>query len=134
MSNNNDNISFSITEQTETDDTNNNNNNIVSDDEELNKILYELEQQIIINEDITVPYMINYRENYTIKELLQICDYYGIVKEYKLNKCNKDQIIDFLLNFELNLNNSETVSRRKNMWFYISELKNDKFMKKYVIW
>ena len=129
MLNSTDNISFSFIENPEeTKDTNSNS------DIDINKMIFELNHQFIINEEISIPHLINYRENYTIKELLLICDYYGIVKEYKLNKCNKEQIIDFLINFELNPNNSEIISRRKNMWFYISELKNDKFMKKYVIW
>jgi hypothetical protein len=80
------------------------------------------------------PYLINYNENYTVKELLLICEYYGIIKEFKLNKCNKENIIDILVNFEANPLNCHITSKRKNMWFYINELKNDKFMKKYVLW
>jgi hypothetical protein len=86
------------------------------------------------NDDLAVPKMINYHENYTVKELLLICDYYGFAKELKTNKCNKDQIIEILVSFESDLNNSDIVFKRQNMWFYINELKNDKFMKKYVLW
>jgi hypothetical protein len=118
----NGNISFSII-----DDSNCNNNN-----DDLFKILNEIEENML-NQDM-LPYLINYNENYTVKELLLICDYYGIMKEFKLNKCNKEQIIDILVNFEANPLNSDITSKRKNMWFYINELKNDKFMKKYVLW
>ena len=31
-----------------------------------------------------VPHIINYHENFTVKELLVICDYYGILKESTL--------------------------------------------------
>ena len=86
------------------------------------------------NDDLTVPKMINYHENFTVKELLLICDYYGFAKELKTNKCNKDQIIEILVSFESNLNNSDIVFKRQNMWFFINELKNDKFMKKYLLW
>jgi hypothetical protein len=66
--------------------------------------------------------------------LLLICDYYGIGKELKINKATKDVIIQILLDFEMNPLNSNIVFKRQNMWFYMNELKNDKFMKKYVLW
>ena len=87
-----------------------------------------------LDDDLTVPKMINYHENFTVKELLLICDYYGFAKELKTNKCNKDQIIEILVSFESDLNNSDIVFKRQNMWFFINELKNDKFMKKYLLW
>ena len=87
-----------------------------------------------LNDDLSFPQMINYHENFTVKELLQICDYYGFAKELKSNKCNKEQIIDILVSFESDLNNSEIVFKRQTMWFYMSELKNDKFMKKFILW
>ena len=86
------------------------------------------------NDDLTVPKMINYHENFTVKELLLICDYYGFAKELKTNKCNKDQIIEILVSFESDLNNSDIVFKRQNMWFFINELKNDKFMKRFLLW
>jgi len=86
------------------------------------------------NDELTVPKMINYHENFTVKELLLICDYYGFAKELKTNKCNKDQIIEILVSFESDLNNSDIVFKRQNMWFFINELKNDKFMKKFLLW
>ena len=85
------------------------------------------------NDDLIIPQIINYRENFTVKELLLICDYYGIAKELKSNKCNKCEIIEFLVIFESHSMNSEIVFKRQNLWFYINELKNDKFMKKYVL-
>jgi DNA integrity scanning protein DisA with diadenylate cyclase activity len=86
------------------------------------------------NDELAVPKMINYHENFTVKELLLICDYYGFAKELKTNKCNKDQIIEILVSFESDLNNSDIVFKRQNMWFFINELKNDKFMKKFLLW
>ena len=87
-----------------------------------------------LDDDLTVPKMINYHENFTVKELLLICDYYGFAKELKTNKCNKDQIIEILVSFESDLNNSDIVFKRQNMWFFINELKNDKFMKRFLLW
>ena len=77
--------------------------------------------------------IVNYNINYTIKELMLICSYYGISQIIKNNKCNKEEIILALVTFESDINNREIVFKRKNMWFYISELKNDKFMKKYIL-
>jgi hypothetical protein len=36
--------------------------------------------------------------------------------------------------FEKNIENMETVIKRKELWFYLDELKADKIMKKFVLW
>ena len=104
-------------------------------DNELNieEFMAEIENTEL-QDELVVPQMINYHENYTVKELLMICEYYGFAKDLKNNKYNKEQIIDFLVTFESDINNSDIVFKRQNMWFYINELKNDKFMKKFVLW
>ena len=86
------------------------------------------------SENIKVLQIIDYQMNYNIKQLTLICDYYGILKQIKYNKCNKDEIICILVDFENDRNNEDIVSTRKNMWFYMNEIKNNKFMKKYVLW
>ena len=91
-------------------------------------------QDINAMQDITVPHILNYNDNYTVKELLLICDYYGFSKEIKANKLTKEMLVQCLVDYELDPNNSAIVEKRKNMWFFINELKNDKFMKKYVLW
>jgi len=100
---------------------------------DIDELMAEIENTEL-NNDLSIPQMINYNENYTVKELLLICEYYGFAKDLKTNKCNKEQIIDFLVTFESDINNSDIVFKRQNMWFYINELKNDKFMKKFVLW
>jgi hypothetical protein len=100
---------------------------------DINNVLQEIENEEL-NEDLKLPQLINYNENFTIKELMLICEYYGFAKELKTKKYNKEEIIHFLVEYELNPLNSEIVYRRQNMWFYMNELKNDKFMKKYVLW
>jgi hypothetical protein len=104
------------------------------ENEEINIEEFMAEMENELDDDLTVPKMINYHENFTVKELLLICDYYGFAKELKNNKYNKEQIIEFLVSFESDLNNSDIVFKRQNMWFYMSELKNDKFMKKFLLW
>ena len=103
-------------------------------DFDINELLLQIEEQQLYNNEMALPQIINYNENFTVKELLVICEYYGFLKEIKTNKCNKDQIIEILVNFENDPINNEIVFKRQNLWFYINELKNDKFMKKYILW
>jgi hypothetical protein len=99
----------------------------------IEEIMAEI-SNIEIGNDLIVPQMINYNENFTVKQLLIICQYYGFAKDVKTNKYNKEQIINFLVSFESDPTNSDIVFKRKNMWFYMNELKNDKFMKKFILW
>lgn len=84
--------------------------------------------------DVKVSQTVDYNINYTIKQLMLICDYYGLSKNLKSGKSNKEQIIDALTDFEYNVDNEEIVVKRKMLWYYIKELKSDNFMKKFVIW
>jgi len=104
-------------------------------DEQLNidDLMSEINKTELYNDDITLTHMVNYRENFTVKELLFICEYYGFAKQLKSAKLNKDQIIDFLVNFESDKKNLDIVFKRQNIWFYMNELKSDKFMKKFLI-
>ena len=38
-----------------------------------------------------------------------------------------------IINFEGDVANEDIVTKRKMMWFYMEELKNDKYMKKYIV-
>ena len=114
--------------------------NDLDTDFDINNVLQEMESNEIydnelnLHEDLKLPQLINYQENFTIKELLLICEYYGFAKELKTKKYNKEEIIHFLVEYELDPLNSDIVYTRQNMWFYMNELKNDKFMKKYILW
>jgi hypothetical protein len=93
----------------------------------------DIEENILSDENQRLSHIINYEINYTVKELLTICDYYNITKTQKLSKSNKEEIIHALVSFEINPTNEAIVCKRQNMWFYMNELKTDKFMKKYII-
>ena len=80
----------------------------------------------------TTMYVLNYNLNFNVKQLLQICDYYGIAKTMRQQKCNKDEIIMMLVDFEASEENCEIVTKRQLLWYYVNELKNDSFMKKYI--
>jgi len=129
MSKSEENISFFIDE-----DTNENNNDLNIDVNELLNMDY-----VFTNEDNLCANLIHYDINYTLKQLLLICQYYGIeyystTKDIRINKCNKSDVLNTLVIYENNIENLEKVNKRKKLWNYINELKNDKFMKKYVLW
>ena len=69
-----------------------------------------------------------------IKSLIKICEYYGIDKFVKASKCKKQYIIDTIIFFENQIENYEIVEKRHRMWAYMTELMNDKYMNKYIIW
>ena len=127
---NNENISFLLEHNN---DGFNDVDNVINIEDYLQEINDEINDQPY-DDDLVIPKIINYNENFTVKELLLICEYYGISKELKSNKCNKEIIINFLVDFESNCMNTQIVLKRQRMWMYINELKNDKFMKKYVLW
>jgi len=75
-----------------------------------------------------------YDEEYTVKELMKICQYYGIAKNIKSSKCKKSDIISTIIYFENCGENIEIVNNRHKMWAYMTELINDPKMKQYLLW
>jgi hypothetical protein len=124
---NNENVFFSLDEGEQSENSNETLNFL--DDFDFSNEMNDLN-----NEGILEVMSVDYKINYTVKELLLICEYYGISKELKINKCCKDVIIQILVDFESNPLNNTIVLRRQEMWRCINILKNDKFMKKYVLW
>jgi len=90
-------------------------------------------ENILIDMDTMYPEIVNYKINFTVKQLMQICEYYGISKNMKLAKANKDEIINNIVLFENDPCNYDIVIKRNLMWHYIKELKSDKFMKKFIL-
>lgn len=72
-----------------------------------------------------------YNEEYKLKELMKICQYYGIIKSIKALK--KQDIITNIVNFEKRTENYEIVEKRHKMWAYMTELLEDPKMKGYLI-
>lgn len=99
---------------------------------------FEHELDDIISTNFSIPSLYNdnynYLKKYTVKKLLIICDYYDLTKLYQMNKKNKEEIINIIVLFEKDIDNSELVNKRRNMWYFMFELSKDKFMKKYVLW
>jgi hypothetical protein len=55
-------------------------------------------------------------------------DYYEISKR----KMRKDEMVQILIMYEEDPANAEVVERRKRLWSYIEELKEDKYLGKYI--
>jgi len=83
-----------------------------------------------MTEDELYAIMANYDVNYTAKQLISICEYYNIGK---MGKWKKADIISFIVVFENNLENYDIVERRRTVWKYMEELKQDSFMKKFIV-
>ena len=100
-----------------------NNENFFSDIDEFK------DEFLFFEEDNLIAQQIDYSENYTLKMLTQIASYYKLNKR----KVKKDELIELILSFENDPENSEKVYNRKRMWHYLNELKSDSYFSKYVI-
>jgi hypothetical protein len=113
--------------------------NSVNLDRNTNVDIHQLYEDYSINfsdEDEQLAYEMNNLYNCNVGELKKIIEYYNIHDEqftYKLNKKRKDEIINTILDYEKDIDNSEIVYRRKRLWLYLKELKSDKYLSKYII-
>jgi arginine deiminase len=56
------------------------------------------------------------------------------MKDVRTNKMKKQDVIEQILLFEASTENYQVVTKRKELWYYMNELKNDKMLKKFIIW
>tara|TARA_B100000902_G_scaffold134123_1_gene132604 strand:- start:184 stop:693 length:510 start_codon:yes stop_codon:yes gene_type:complete len=105
-------------------------------------------------EDRILALSLSYDTNYKISDLSKIAEYYSIpltklnnienaitnanatvnAKSKKKNvKKKKDELIKDIVQFEEDELNTNVVNRRKELWFYIDELKSDKYLQKHII-
>ena len=70
-----------------------------------------------------------YELNYNMKQLICIYDYYHIGNS---NKLKKTELAQLIVAFENDEENSDLVERRQTLWFYMNELKNDPYTKKFI--
>ena len=92
----------------------------------------ELEENSLWDNDITIEYMnkqIEYEENYTVKDLHHIANYYDISKRKK----KKGELIEDIVAFEMDYENSNLVEQRKRLWFYFNEIRNDSYLSKFIM-
>tara|TARA_B100001769_G_C22043135_1_gene560637 strand:- start:265 stop:687 length:423 start_codon:yes stop_codon:yes gene_type:complete len=72
---------------------------------------------------------LNYNENYTLRQLYRIAEYYDISKRKK----KKTELIEEIVVFENQPENCEIVNRRATLWSYMEEIKQDKYLSKFLI-
>ena len=72
---------------------------------------------------------VDYMTNYTVKDLGNIMDYYGLSKR----KLRKEEIVQIILFFEQEAENQDIVCRRKQLWSHVQELKEDKYFSKFIL-
>jgi hypothetical protein len=93
------------------------------------ELLKEVDLIDMSNCDDYIALEIEYNSNYTRKELDHIADYYGISKRKK----RKNQLVEEIVIFEKEPENMENVHRRKMLWYYVEEIKSDKYLSKFLI-
>lgn len=131
------NISYKLTEiERPTDNT-----NFLKLYDDLDKIILDEDDNMYENSGDTVldkfmAYKLDYTTNYTVIELRKILDYY--IAHFngnlpKIGKRKKEDLVENIVEFELDNDNMELVCKRKRLWFYIKEIKNDKYLSKYII-
>jgi hypothetical protein len=97
--------------------------------EDLVKEVDLMEMSSLIGMDDYIASEVDYQTNYLKKDLERIADYYEISKRKK----RKDQLVEDIVIFEKDPANIEIVFRRKKLWSYVQEIKDDKYLSKFLI-
>jgi hypothetical protein len=118
------NINFSLQEDCKEDSD----ENLVTY-EDLVKEVDLMEMSSLIGMDDYIASEVDYQTNYLKKDLERIADYYEISKRKK----RKDQLVEDIVIFEKDPANIEVVFRRKKLWSYVQEIKDDKYLSKFLI-
>ena len=79
--------------------------------------------------DDYVALEINYQTNFTKKELERIADYYEISKRKK----KKAELVTDIVLYEKDPENFPIIHQRKKLWSYVQEIKEDKYLSKFLI-
>ena len=82
----------------------------------------------IHDDDNIIAQHVDYFENYTVKMLQHIANYYEIPKR----RLKKEELIELIIQFENESENSLNVYNRKRCWHYIHELQNDTYFGKFI--
>lgn len=90
--------------------------------------LMDFEDVDFFNIDCATAMTVDYEMNYTMKQLKHIAGYYGMK-----HKSKKSDIIQDIIAYETDSTNHDIVSRRKRLFHYMNALKNDEYLKTFVI-
>ena len=105
--------------------------NYDKDIEEINNEIekIKLEDCDFSDYDSAYAQILDYKTNYLKNDLIKIAEYYDI----DIRKKTKHILIEDILSFENNPENCIIVERRQTMWFYLNELMDDNYLRKYII-
>lgn len=78
-------------------------------------------------QDPYINMVVEYNDFFSFDELKKIADYYGL----NINK-TKGDLINNIIEFEKSPNNIMKVCKRKKLWAYLKEIKEDKYLAKYI--
>ena len=121
-------INYEITENTvnPTFDEKTEIDNVMNNDSFFSDFKMEIDS---FDDDNMMAQHIDYVENYKVKQLHHISNYYQIPKR----KLKKEELIELIIQFENDENNVEVVYNRKRLWHCLTELKDDEYFSKFVI-
>ena len=95
-------------------------------------LLREVDLMEITNRALMDDYVaaeINYQTNFTKKELERVADYYGLSKRKK----KKGELVTDISIYEKDSDNFHKTQQRKKLWAYMQEIKEDKYLSKFLI-
>lgn len=105
------------------------------DQEPFSSYELEIESEYFIKKNIySGNEELYYDEEYTVKDLMKICQYYDISKNIKASKCKKQDIIATIVYFESIIENYDIVQQRHKMWSHMTDLLADPKMRCYLLW
>lgn len=81
------------------------------------------------NGDSFLAKQLDYKENFILSDLKKIADYYQI----NTRKLRKEELIQEIVIFECDPQNSEVYLRRLQAWYWLNELKKDAQLKQYIL-
>ena len=111
------------------DDNYDNDDNHDNDDINFDDLINDIRNSICNDHKLALE--TDYNTNYNVKQLKQIITYY----EIQLDKRNfkKKELINKIIIFELDNDNKNIVNKRKQLWFYMKQLKEDKCLNKFIL-
>jgi hypothetical protein len=81
------------------------------------------------NSDNFLAKQLDYQENYLMGDLKKIADYYDI----NCRKLKKEQVIQEIVLFESDPNNTDVFFKRLQAWYWLKELKEDPKLKQFIL-
>ena len=79
--------------------------------------------------DSILANQLNYSDNYLLAELKKIAAYYDI----STRKLRKEELIQEIVLFESDQTHSDIVNQRIKLWYFVKELKQDKYFKPLIL-